>query len=135
MVADSRRLGLEGTEQVGRVDRDDSYKDGNPGDRDIHPGMNGKPPAGKAVGLYFFSDEECSSGFFPEKEAKRKLLFFLLLARRNSPTRGPNGGKYDNLMEIISDLNVLIAAYEKLKSKPGNPGWDPAVETLGGISL
>ncbi len=33
-------------------------------------------------------------------------------------TRRPNG-KYKNLMEIISDLNVLIAVYNKLKSNPG----------------
>jgi hypothetical protein len=71
VVADVSRLGLESTEQAGRVDKDDSYKDGNPGDRDIHSGMNRKPPTEKAAGLYFFSGEECSSGFLPEKSEKK----------------------------------------------------------------
>jgi len=38
-------------------------------------------------------------------------------------------------MEIISDLNVLIAAYNKLKSNPGIiMGWDLRVKTLEAIS-
>lgn len=121
MVADSCRLGLESTEQVGRVDKDDSYKDDNLGDKDIHSGMDGKPPTEKAASLYFFSGEECSSGFFLEKRAKKKNTFFNVAcpAKESNLTRRPNG-KYKNLMEIISDLNVLIAAYNKLKSNPGN---------------
>ena len=78
MVADSCRLGLESTEQVGRVDKDDSYKNGNPGDRNIHSGMNRKPPTEKAAGLYFFFSEECSSGFLPGKKLK-KILFLCCL--------------------------------------------------------
>lgn len=81
MVADVSRLGLESTEQAGRVDKDDSYKNGNPGDRDIHSGMNRKPPTEKAAGLYFFFGEECSSGFLPGKA--KKILFFVLLAWQN----------------------------------------------------
>ena len=68
MVADQRRLGLESTEQAGRVDKDDSYENGNPGDRDIHSGMNRKPPTEKAAGPDSFFGEECSSGFLPESE-------------------------------------------------------------------
>jgi hypothetical protein len=83
VVADLCRLGLEDTKQVGRVDKDDSYKDDNLGDKDIHSGMDGKPPTEKAASLYFFSGEECSSGFFLEKRAKKKkILFLMLLARR-----------------------------------------------------
>ncbi len=84
MVADLCRLGLEDTKQVGRVDKDDSYKDDNLGDKDIHSGMDGKPPTEKAASLYFFSGEECSSGFFLEKRAKYIYIFFflMLLARR-----------------------------------------------------
>ncbi len=107
MVVDICRLGLEDTKQVGRVDKDD-----NLGDKDIHLGMDGKPPTEKAASLYFFSGEECSSGFFLEKKAKKKRLFFNVAcsAKESNLTRRPNG-KYKNLMEIISYLNVLIAAY------------------------
>ena len=73
--------------------------------------MNRKPPTEKAAGLYFFSGEECSSGFLPEKSEK-KILFFVLLAWQNYSILRVNliGSKYENLMKIISDLDVLIAA-------------------------
>jgi hypothetical protein len=109
VVADVSRLGLESTEQAGRVDKDDSYKNGNPGDRDIHSGMNRKPPTEKAAGLYFFSGEECSSGFLPGKSEKNTVFCAACLVKLFNLTRESNG-KYENLMEIISDLNVLIAA-------------------------
>jgi len=79
VVVDLCRLGLEDTQQVGRVDKDDRYKDDNLGDKDIHSGMDGKPPTEKVASLYFFSSEECSSGFFLKKKKKKKLM---LLARR-----------------------------------------------------
>ncbi len=44
MVVDLCRLGLEDIKQVGRVDKDDSYNDDNLGDKDIHSGMDGRPP-------------------------------------------------------------------------------------------
>jgi hypothetical protein len=75
VVADLCWLGLKDTKQVGRVDKDDSYKDDNLGDKDIHSGMDGKPPTKKAASLYFFSGGECSSGFFLEKRAKKKNFF------------------------------------------------------------
>ena len=74
--------------------------------------MNRKPTTEKAAGLYFFSGEECSSGFLPEKEKgekKNTVFCAACLAKLFNLTREPNG-KYENLMEIISDLNVLIAA-------------------------
>lgn len=42
-------------------------------------------------------------------------------------------GKFRQLIHIISDVDLLIYAYEKIKSKPGN--MTPAVtnETLDGI--
>ncbi len=43
MVADLYRSGLKDIKQVGRVDKDDNYKDDNLGDKDIHLGMDGKP--------------------------------------------------------------------------------------------
>jgi hypothetical protein len=49
-----------------------------------------------------------------KKEQKKKNTFFNVAcpAKESNLTRRPNG-KYKNLMEIISDLNVLIAAYNK----------------------
>jgi hypothetical protein len=120
VVADLCRLGLEDTKQVGRVDKDDNYKDDNLGDKDIHLGMDGKPPIEKAASFYFFSGEECSSGFFLEKKAKKKTFFNVACPVKESNLTRRLNGKYKNLMEIISDLNVLIAAYNKLKSNPGN---------------
>nr|YP_006234389.1 hypothetical protein HusqMp150 [Phlegmariurus squarrosus]AEV55813.1 hypothetical protein HusqMp150 [Phlegmariurus squarrosus] len=132
VVTDLRRLGLESTIQAGRVGKDDSYKDGT-GDRNTHLGMNGKPATKRGSGnndyLDFYLSEECSSGFFPQKEAGAACL-----AKLTNLTRGPNG-KFENLIEIISDYNVLIAAYQKLKSKPGNmtPGGGPAEYTPEGL--
>ncbi len=80
MVVDLCRLGLEDTQQVGRVDKDDRYKDDNLGDKDIHSGMDGKPPTKKVASLYFFSSEECSSDFLLEKKAKKKKKKLMLLA-------------------------------------------------------
>jgi len=55
-----------------------------------------------------------------KKEQKKKTFFNVACpAKESNLTRRPNG-KYKNLMEIISYLNVLIAAYNKLKSNPGN---------------
>jgi hypothetical protein len=68
--------------------------------------MNRKPPTEKAA---FFSGEECSSGFLPGKSEKNTVFCAACLAKLFNLTREPNG-KYENLMEIISDLNVLIAA-------------------------
>jgi group II intron reverse transcriptase/maturase len=44
-------------------------------------------------------------------------------------------GKYRKLIEIIADEDFLKAAYERIKSKPGNmsPGGDSGRETLDGI--
>nr|WRW51150.1 Mat-atp9i95g2c [Phylloglossum drummondii] len=132
VVTDLRRLGLESTIQAGRVGKDDSYKDGT-GDRNTHLGMNGKPATERGSGnndyLDFYLSEECSSGFFSQKEAGAACL-----AKLTNLTRGPNG-KFENLIEIISDYNVLIAAYQKLKSKPGNmtPGEGPAEYTPEGL--
>ncbi len=53
MVADLCPLGIEDTKQVGRVDKDDNYKDDNLDDKNIHSGMDGKPPIKKAASLYF----------------------------------------------------------------------------------
>jgi hypothetical protein len=75
VVADLCWLGLEDTKQVGRVDKDDSYKDDNLGDKDICSGMDGKPPTKKVASLYFFSGEECSFSFFLEKRAKMLLAW------------------------------------------------------------
>jgi hypothetical protein len=86
VVVDLCRLGLKDTKQVGRVDKDDSYKDYKLGDKDIHLGMDGTPPIEKAASLYFFSGEECSSSFFLEKRAKIYILFLMLLARRKKAT-------------------------------------------------
>nr|YP_009710072.1 hypothetical protein [Coleochaete scutata]QFU80177.1 hypothetical protein [Coleochaete scutata] len=46
------------------------------------------------------------------------------------------GGKVTNLLEFISDPETLLAAYEQIKSKPGNltAGADPERETLDGLS-
>jgi hypothetical protein len=68
VVTNLCQLGLEDTKQVGRVDKDDNYKDDNLGDKDIHSGMDGKPPTEKATSVYFFSSEECNSGFFLGKK-------------------------------------------------------------------
>jgi hypothetical protein len=75
----------------------------------------------KVASLYFFYGEECSSDFFLEKKAKKKKIFFNVAC----PTKEKNlthriNGKYKNLMEIILNLNVLIVAYNKLKSNPSN---------------
>ena len=72
--------------------------------------MNRKPLTEKVAGISFFSGEECSSGFLPGSE--KKILFFVLLAWQNYSILRVNlmGSKYENLMEIISNLNVLIAA-------------------------
>lgn len=45
------------------------------------------------------------------------------------------GAVNTNIMQIMSDIDVLIAAYARIKSKPGNmtPGID--TETLDGISM
>jgi hypothetical protein len=77
VVADLCRLGLEDTKQVGRVDKDDSYKDDNLGDKDIHLGMDGKPPIEKVASLYSFFGEEYNFGFVLEKIVpKKKLMLF-----------------------------------------------------------
>jgi len=54
--------------------------------------------------------------FSGKKEQKKKELFFNVACpvKENNLTRRPNG-KYKNLMEIISNLNGLIVAYNKLK--------------------
>jgi hypothetical protein len=67
VVADLCRFGLEDTKQVGRVDKDDNYNGDNLDDKDIHSGMDGKPPIEKVTSFYFFSGEECSFDFFLEK--------------------------------------------------------------------
>jgi hypothetical protein len=59
-------LSLEDTKQVGRVDKDDNYKDDNLDDKDMHSGMDGKHPIEKAAILFLFG-EEYKSGFFPRK--------------------------------------------------------------------
>ncbi len=51
MVANLCQLGLKDTKQVGWVDKDDNYKDDNLGDKDIHSGMDGKPPTEKVASL------------------------------------------------------------------------------------
>ncbi len=132
MVTNLCRLGLEDIKQVGRADKDENYKDDNLGDKDIHSGMDGKPPIEKAASFYFFSGEECSFDFFLGKKNKKKKLFFNVACpvKENNLTRRPNG-KYKNLMEIISNLNVLIVAYNKLKSNPGNiMGMGPDSENI-----
>jgi hypothetical protein len=68
----------------------------------------------------FSCGEECSFGFFLKKEQKinKIKIHVACLAKESNLTRGSNG-KYKNLMEITSNLNVLIIAYNKLKSNPG----------------
>jgi hypothetical protein len=44
VVVNLRWLCLEDTKKIGRVDKDDNYKDDNLGNRDIHLQMDGKPP-------------------------------------------------------------------------------------------
>ncbi len=121
VVVDLCWFSLENTKQVGRVDKDDSYKDDNFGDKDIHLGMDGKLLTKKVASLYFFYCEECSSDFFLEKRAKLINFFFnvVCLAKESNLTRRSNR-KCKNLMEILSDLNVLIVTYNKLKSNLGN---------------
>jgi hypothetical protein len=45
------------------------------------------------------------------------------------------GGTYPRFLRLVADLNVLLLAYNKIKSKPGNmtPGADG--KTLDGLSL
>ncbi len=50
--------------------------------------------------------------------------------KESNLTCKPNG-KYENLMEIISYLNVLITTYNKLKSNLGNiMGMGPDNENI-----
>ena len=71
------------------------------------------------------------------RKKRKKILFFVLLAWQNYSILRVNlmGGKSENLMEIISNLNVLIAAYLKPKSNSDKGMWDPTMKTLEGISL
>jgi hypothetical protein len=80
--------------------------------------MDGKPPTKKATSLYFFSSEDCSFSFFLEKKTTFKKNVVCPAKESNLMCR-PNG-KYKNLMEIISYLNVLIVTYNKFQSNSGN---------------
>ncbi len=82
VVANLCWLGLKDTRQVGRVDKDDNSKDDNLGDKDIHSGMDGKPPTEKATNLDFFFGEECNFGFLLERKTKNKKLFLMLFSRQ-----------------------------------------------------
>jgi hypothetical protein len=81
--------------------------------------MDGKPPT-KRSQVYFFFSEECSLNFFLEKITKNLFIFKCCLPDKINNLMCRSNGKYKNLMEIISNLNVLIMAYNKLKSNPGH---------------
>lgn len=82
-----------------------------------------KRESGKNDYLDLSLSEECSYGFFPQKEAGAACP-----AKSTNLICGPKA-KFYNPIEIVSaDYNTLIAAYQKLKSKPpGNmtPGESP----------
>jgi hypothetical protein len=75
MVINLCWLGLEDTKQVGRVDKDDSYKDDNLGDKEIHPEMDGKPPTESRKSLFLFLVRNVVSNF-PRKKSQKKITFF-----------------------------------------------------------
>jgi hypothetical protein len=52
--------------------------------------MNRKPTTEKATGLYFFSGEECSSGFLPGKSEKKYIFCAACPVKLFNLTREPN---------------------------------------------
>jgi group II intron reverse transcriptase/maturase len=70
-------------------------------------------------------DNHLTSGFTTPQKVD---VVDVLLQRRSD--------KVTNLLEFISDPSILLAAYEQIKSKPGNltAGADPERETLDGLS-
>jgi hypothetical protein len=70
-----------------------------------------------------------SSGGHPRVDKPTPAEIILSLLRKDS------NGKYCNVFETLTSVEVLKLAYETIKSKPGNMVRGSTKETLDGITL